>query len=154
MIVADRAVCTDLAFEDFALRSALDLWRTKCAGRVMPARGDFSHQDFMPFMGDITLIDVEYDPLRFRFRLIGTNIVQTVMRDMTGSYLDDIYPPNSYENVVRSFQYILEHRRPVRGTGNVSHAEKEYLRVEVLDAPLSSDSETIDMIIKFVAWTN
>jgi len=153
-IVSDRAVDTKLQFNDQFLQSALDLWREKCAGREMPSRADFSHEDFLPFMGDIALIDVEQEPLRFRFRLIGTNITTTVMRDMTGQYLDMIYSGDNYDNAVRSFMSILDHGRPVRGTGNVSHAEKDYRRVEVLDAPLSSDGETIDMILKIVAWAN
>lgn len=150
-IVADRMVDTELAFGSPNLHAALAMWREKAAGRTMPARSDFSHEDFLPFMGDIALVDVESEPRRYRFRLIGTNIVVMVNRDMTGRYLDEIYTEESYDNVVRSFDYILEHKIPVRGVGNVSHADKGHLQIEVLDAPLSSDGANVDMILKVVA---
>ena len=150
-IVADRVVDTGLGFNDKSLRAAVTLWQEKAAGRAMPARSDFSHEDLWPFMGNIALIDVEPAPLRYRYRLIGTNIVSLVDRDMSGRYLDDVYAGEKYEYVVWSFDYIRTHKVPVRGTGNISHAEKGHLRVEVLDAPLSSDGETVDMIFKVVA---
>lgn len=151
--MADRVVDTGLAFHSEKLRKALDLWRDKAGGRALPARADFSHEDLWPFMGDVALIEVEQSPLRFRFRLIGTNIVAMVDRDMSGRYLDDVYTGASYDDAVRSFDYILENKVPVRGAGNISHAEKGHLRVEVLDAPLSSDGTTVDMILKVVART-
>jgi len=125
----------------------------------MPARANFAHEDLWPLMGDIALIDVETAPLRYRYRLIGTNIVSLVDRDMSGRYLDDVYRGEKYDNyrgekydnVVRSLDYIRAHKVQVRGAGNISHAEQDDLRVEVLDAPLSSDGETVDMVLKVVA---
>ena len=102
-------------------------------------------------MGDIALIDGETAPLRYRYRLIGTNIVSLVDRDMSGRYLDGVYRGEKSDNVVRSLAYIRAHKVQVRGIGNISHAEQDDLRVEVLDAPLSSDGETVDMILKVVA---
>lgn len=150
-IVADRIVDPGLGFRDPKLLSALELWREKANGRAMPARGDFSHEDLWPFMGDVALIDIERNPLRYRFRLIGTNVADMVKRDMTGRYLDEIYSGENFYNAVRSFTHILKHRCPVRGTGNISHAEKSHLRVEVLDAPLSTNGADIDMILKVVS---
>jgi len=151
--LGDRMLDESLDFKTPELQAAYRLWAEKCGAKTMPSRSDFSHDDLAPFMGNIALINVENQPVRYQFRLIGTNITSIVKRDMTSGYLDEIYDVDAFSNVVRSFEYILENRRPVRAFGNVSHAEKGHLNVEVLDAPLASDGQTIDMIIKFVKWT-
>lgn len=148
--IEDRVLDPSLHFVARSLQSALKLWRGKCGGNGLPSRQDFSVDDLAPYLGSIALIDVEHAPLRYRYRLIGTNITSMVQRDMSGIYLDEIYPPDAYENVTRSFAYILENREPVRGFGSVAHALKGHVNVEVLDAPLSSDGQTINMIMKFV----
>lgn len=74
-------------------------------------------------------------------------------RDSTGRYLDEVYGPEAFANATRSIAHILQHRRPVRGFGNVSHADKGHIDIEVLDAPLAADFETIDMIFKLVVQT-
>ena len=68
-----------------------------------------------------------------------------------GGISTTFYRGEKYDNVARSLDYIRAHKVQVRGDGNISHAEQDDLRVEVLDAPLSSDGETVDMILKVVA---
>ena len=48
-------------------------WRNRLHGREMPARRDFDVLDLDYVLGDLNLIDVEHAPLRFRFRVHGTN---------------------------------------------------------------------------------
>ena len=74
-------------------------------------------------------------------------------RDQTNEYLDEICGDEALKNVVRSFDYILENRRPIRAFGNVSQAKKGHLNNEVIDGPLATDGQTVDIIIKFVKWT-
>lgn len=151
--IGNRRVDPSLRFDAALLRDALALWQSKCVNHAFPARADFSVEDLAPFMGHIILIDVERDPRRYRFRLIGSYITQMLGRDSTGRYMDDVYGAAAFENATRSNDYILEHRQPVRGFGNVSHANKGHIDIEVLDAPLSADGQTIDMIFKVVVQT-
>lgn len=126
----------------------LSLWESKRVGREMPSRGDFTPEGLKAQLGNIVLIDVEYSPTRFRYRLIGTEIVNVLSRDSTGKYLDELYDPEFYEMAVNSYQYILEHHRPIRGYGNMTHANKQHVKFEAVDLPLSSDGKTVDMIMK------
>jgi hypothetical protein len=146
-----RTLDSSLRFESTELVAALGLWESKRIGNELPARSDFSHDDFRQFMGNIVLVDVETDPRRYRYRLIGSNVTELVERDMTGRYLDDIYGEPDFRKVVHSFSTIMENRQPIRGYSDVSHARKGHIHVEVLDAPLASDGVNTDMIIKFVS---
>lgn len=138
---------------EFLIR-AHALWDEKRNGRMMPSREDFDPETLREFLGKISLFDVEYDPLRFRCRLVGTGITTVTGRDITGQYLDEFYDPDDCENILRSFKHVIEHREPVRTGGTMSHVSKAHLRVESLDMPLSNDDETVTMILKVNEFVN
>ena len=70
------------------LQSALHR-NSKRKAAALPARGDFSLEDLAPFMGNIALINVENQPVRYQFLLIGTNIISIVneLRRVSGRNL-------------------------------------------------------------------
>jgi len=137
----------DLNIEAPALREILALWQCKCGDRAMPARSDFGPEELRAHMGWIVLVDVEPAPLRFRYRLIGTELTQWVGRDSTGRYLDELYAPEIYDTAISAYLAAIERRRPVRAHGRFLHAEKGHLPFESLDMPLSADGETVSMIM-------
>lgn len=137
-----------LSLEAPELRRLLNLWEERRGARSLPGRPDFSADELMSFGGRIMLIDVEHEPRRYKFRLIGTFIVDMLSRDVTGRYLEEVYPPDYYEQIIQSLEYCIEKRRPMRAQSKMSHAEKDHIIAEVIDLPLSSDGETVDMIMK------
>ena len=56
------------------LQSALHR-NSKRKAAALPARVNFSLEDLAAFMADADLINLENQPLRYRFLLIGTNII-------------------------------------------------------------------------------
>lgn len=66
------------------LRELYRYWESLRCGREFPARSDFDPVDIRDMLGSVALADVLYDPLRFRFRLIGTKIAQRWGFDLTG----------------------------------------------------------------------
>ena len=130
------------------LNELLALWRSRLGAREMPARADFDATELMRFGGRIALIDVEYAPKRYRFRLIGSRMTEILGRDSTGRYIDDLYQPGFYETAVGSYEAILRDRAPVTAHGDMKAIGKEHIRFESLDLPLSSDGAVIDMILK------
>ena len=67
-------------FED-----ALMYWESKRLGRKMPARRDLDPLLEVPQMTPwIVLTDVLHDPLDFRFRLIGSGVVDKSRANHTG----------------------------------------------------------------------
>jgi hypothetical protein len=130
------------------LEELLALWRARRGERLMPARHDFDAVELMRFGGRIALIDVEYDPKRYRFRLIGSKMTEVLGRDCTGAYVDDLYDPAFYHTAVEPYEIVLRDRKPVTSHGNMKRMGKEFLRFQSLDLPLSRDGERVDMIMK------
>lgn len=122
-------------------------WRNRLHGREMPARRDFDVLDLDYVLGDLNLIDVEHAPLRFRFRVHGTNAARRIGTDLTGKTVED-YPNPDYRNLVRQrcvtvvetrlLQRIFRERYPLNC---------ETLRWEALILPLSDDGRIVNMLL-------
>src|ERR1043165_4802710 len=68
-------------------------WTEKRGERAMPAYRDFDPLEFAWALGKVSLIDVEREPLRFRYRLVGSEHVARLGIDMTGKLVDDFASP-------------------------------------------------------------
>lgn len=136
-----------LSFEAECLSDMLRRWERWRGERPMPERADFGPADLRGHLGWVVLIDVEPAPLRFRYRLIGSEVTQAVGRDSTGRYLDDLYRPEIYETAITSFREILACRRPMRAFGTLRHAEKGYVPFEAIDMPFANGSGEVGLIM-------
>jgi len=114
---------------------------------MLPRRSEFDPIALKAHLGWIVLIDVEPEPIRFRYRLVGSNIAEMAGRDVTGSYLDELYDPDTAFEATKSFRMILETKKPNRVTASLLHAEKGHLTFEAIDLPLSDDGENVNIIL-------
>src|SRR3954465_869126 len=74
-------------------------WETQRGERAMPSRSDLHPEDMIGHLSNVFLIDVEEAPRRFRFRLIGTAVVDSYGKDLTGKYTDEV-APDSYRQMI------------------------------------------------------
>jgi len=125
-----------------------EYWESKLLDREMPARPDIDPTEIVHLLPYIILIDVEEAPERYRVRLVGTHVVDTLGRDHTGRYFDEVYPPEVYEKFVSGVRKVAGERRPLSGHGRVYFAAgREHIIYESLTLPLSSDCKTVDMLL-------
>lgn len=123
-----------------------DYWATRRGTRNFPARADLDPVEFSFALGNVTLVDVLYDPLRFRFRLVGTLMAQRMGWDLTGRMVDEIPDAKYRDSVIQGFRKVIEARRP-NTTLYEREVERRPRRFEVLRLPLAADGETIDMLL-------
>jgi hypothetical protein len=97
-------------------------------------------------LGDVLLIDVLHEPLRFRFRLHGTNLVRRAGYDMTGKMVEELPGLENRAVLVARCHALIETRRPIVATHN-RVVDGRRRRYEVVWMPLSSDATTIDMLM-------
>ncbi|MDW3205879.1 MAG: PAS domain-containing protein [Alphaproteobacteria bacterium] len=91
------------------VQEAFAYWNQKRGNRTMPRREDIDPIDIPSVIPHIILIDVDHDPLDFRFRLIGTYVDRHVSGSYTGLRHRDIPRKgpgsdiwNALENVART----------------------------------------------------
>lgn len=128
------------------LRQLYTYWEERRGARRFPARKQIDPLDLKFALGNLTLVDVLYNPLRFRFRLVGTLLIQRLGMDLTGLGLDDI-PDPAYRDQVRAvYGRVVE-----TGSGSVSYGERalegQRRNFEILRLPLAEDGVTIDMLL-------
>lgn len=135
-----------LAFIDPDLRRLYELWKVKRGGRIGPSRAELGPFDLRFILGNILLIDVLRDPLRFRYRLCGTNIVARAGFDLTGRFVDEHPEPQFRQAALGSYTKVAETRAPLQVVRDEIFDERSR-RYEGLLLPLSSDGNVVDMII-------
>ncbi len=136
-----------LSFESPVLVSLYDYWHSKCHGRDMPARSDISPTDLGANLAHVFLVDVEYDPERFRLRLVGTHGTEFMKRDYTGKYYDEAYSSDQLSRILEVVRYPVRERRAIRHYGNVYFGDdREFLRYESAHMPLSGADGRVAML--------
>ena len=96
--------------------------------------------------------DVSRDPVRYRYRLCGTELVRSLGREVTGLWLDEAHSqvlenPASRER----FRFMLETGRPTWRKGPplwLRHVD--HRTVESCIVPLATDGENVDKMLGFV----
>jgi hypothetical protein len=127
-------------------------WQERRAGREFPSRSDFDPVDLKYLLGSLSLIEVRHQPLRFRFRLHGSDNVSHVGMDLTGKDLDS-FPYDQTRTLIQAhYEAVVVERRPVGRTRNGAFTDGRVWRYEILVLPLSSSGATIDMLMSALVW--
>lgn len=143
-----------LAIDRPELRNLLDIWDALRRGRRMPARADLDLFDLKQHLGDLFLVDVERDPLRFHYRLVGTRITHAVQRDATGKYFTDIYAGWLLDTWTEAHAWVVKERAPLRVLSRTGDPYTRIYAYEGLLLPLSADGETVNIVLGDLLFTS
>jgi len=151
----DAGITADpsLAFERAELKDLLAKWDALRHGRLMPARADLDLFDLKRHLGDLFLVDVEREPFRFRYRLVGTRITNAVQRDATGLYFEDLYAGKLLGSMIEVETWVVTQRAPLRIFSRTGHPHTRIYAYEGLLLPLSADGETANMVLGELLFT-
>jgi hypothetical protein len=140
----------ELRIEHPSLRRLYGYWDEKRDGRRFPARADVDPLELGFVLGNLSLIDVLHDPLRFRIRLQGTLAASRLGYDMTGRFVDEIPDPEYRQVVLQTYRDVVEQGRPLRDVRETMLDSRSH-RYEIVWLPLSDDDATINMLMTCVA---
>ena len=124
-------------------------WEGKRGDRTMPARRELDPGEIVPLLPHVYMVDVQRDPLRFRYRLIGTAICNFLGRDYTGRTVDAATygEGENLDRLLQLFTTVVETRGPVAYKGNIWYvSDREWRQVEALLLPLSADGVSVNII--------
>jgi hypothetical protein len=137
----------ELRFEDRRPLRLLAYWQDKRRDGRLPARRDIDPAELREHLGNLVLIDVQREPLRMRYRLIGSAITHAMQRDSTGKYYDELYGPELLAQIETSFRWLIANKAPLRASGEAFYPDRNFYRYEVLNLPLAEDGENVDMVL-------
>lgn len=139
-----------MILEQPVLRQLHTYWETKRAGRAYPGREDIDPMDLRFILGSLILLDVEPEPLRFRYRLFGSDIARQQGFDMTGKYLEQHPWPELATLAKQTYLQVLASRMPslIRRRGLI---DDQYMDHVSLILPLGHDQ--VEMLLAGVVFT-
>jgi len=118
------------------------------AGGGLPARRHLDPIDIPELLPSIWMIDVKRNPLRFRFRLVGTEIVKFTGRDATGRWLDEVYSGYADSEAGRFHTQVAVSGEPAyRKSGIISNPDRDLVEAERIYLPLAEDGRTVDILL-------
>ena len=131
------------------LRQLFAYWDGKRAGNRMPSRRDMDPVEIEPqLLPWIVLLDVEQTPRRFRYRLIGTRVVEMLDRDLTGRYVDELRDLGPVvDTILGRYGTVVDSRRPLNFEDELLDVNGRRSWAERLALPLGGDDETVEAVM-------
>jgi len=126
-----------------------DYWRSLAPPDRLPGRQDLVPEDIAPLWSRAWMLDVFRNPLRYRYRLCGTEMVRSVGREITGQWLDEVHPslianPQSRER----FRFMAETGVPTWRRGPpLWTRDPDHRSIETCIVPLADDGRTVDKML-------
>jgi hypothetical protein len=121
---------------DPALRELHGYWQAQRGDRAMPTRGDIDPAAIPRLLPKIMLIGVEPGP-RFRYRLMGSELIERFGRNATGLYVDEVLAGAHREFMLALYADVCDLGQPVGALSRYVDASGVEFRCSRLVLPLS-----------------
>jgi hypothetical protein len=130
-----------------------DYWRSKvqAKGGKLPSRQDLDPAEIPDLLPVMFLVEVvrEDGRLRYRHRLMGTELIERGGRDPTGTFFEEVFTPEEMARLTAIYDQVV-----ASGTPHLLRADLEgpllksleYVTYQRLLLPLAGDGETVDML--------
>ena len=91
-------------------------WLAQRGSNGIPDRAAFDPAEFKSLMPNLVIVDVEPEPFRLRYRLVGTRVAEFTGFDFTGKYLDELVALGSLGQWVEHYGSACRNRAPIFGS--------------------------------------
>jgi hypothetical protein len=145
----DYHVPEDRSFWHPLIQQFYDYWLSITPSPALPGRQHVVPEQMAAWLPRLWLLDVYRDPLRYRFRLCGSVMVNSVGAEVTGRWLDEVHPASANDPSSRDrFRFVAVAGRPAWRRGTPRWARPpEFRTVESLLVPLAADGCVVDKIM-------
>jgi len=121
----------------------------------LPGRQHFDPVAIPRLLRWLWLVDIVRDPLRFRYRLVGTEHVMAFGRDTTGEWLDEAHPTFVTSSAYPGFVAAAGGAATSHYRGRpVYFVRKDFLSIERLILPLARNGWLPDIILGITVFTH
>lgn len=131
------------------VRRLYDHWLAIAPPGRLPGRQHLVPEDIAALWSRMWMFDVSQNPLRYRYRVCGTELVRSVGYEVTGRWVDEVHPelianPESRER----FRFMTETGSATWRRGPVLWArDPEHRTVESCIVPLATDGSSVDKLL-------
>jgi hypothetical protein len=130
------------------IRQFADYWQRKRGGRRAPARCDIDPTELGSFLPHLFMLDVIRPDMRFRVRLVGTDMERdSNMYNTTGRFADEVVPPHVYPELRDEIEDVARHFVLRYKVSDMAWQGRPYARYHRLMMPLSNDQQVVNMVL-------
>jgi hypothetical protein len=144
-IITEQELTSELIIEGFRY------WQSKRNGNAIPARSEFDPLLEIPGLVRFMMLkDVQWEPLDFRYRLVGTGLLNHLSADWTGKFMSEVEYQRPPSTIWDYHRQVAESGQPLFIKPNYVGPHKDYLFIESVMLPLANDHRRVDMIMIFI----
>lgn len=133
---------------DAKISSTYYYWKSITPSGRLPGRQHLDPSDIPRLLPNIWLIDVQYAPRAYRWRLIGTEAQAGKPRSQPGGALEDHLEGEALAKVLAVLDQVVDTRQPSWAKGRPIMPHEPAIRsIERLILPLARDGTTVDMLL-------
>ena len=141
---------------DERIAELLRVWRAiRPSADLLPGRQHFDPLAVPKLLRWILLVEVARAPLRFRYRLVGSEHVTAMGRNATGEWLDAAHPAFAVSTAYPQYRAAADGQVAYYRGPPTYVMEKDYIEIERLLTPLARDGKNVDMLLTmtvFAGW--
>ena len=131
-----------------------DYWLSRAPGEgMLPGRQHFDPLHIPALLPWVWMMDVQRSPLRFRYRLVGTEHVRVSGRDVTGRWMDEVHADATkveiYEQMIDAAERgaVGYRRGPPLFPQQANFSETERLLL-----PMARNGREVDMLLAITVY--
>lgn len=113
----------------------------------VPDRCALRPEDIKPLLPCLFIADIEHDPFRVRYRLVGTRAVEVTGFDITGHYLDELLSAEPDQPWMDHYRTVYVSRRPLFGATTVPTSAGKMFTYEFGIFPLRNGGQRIEQFV-------
>jgi hypothetical protein len=138
-----------------SFRELLAYWTEKRGSRALPLRKEVDPVDLQKHLGSLNMIECLPGLSDFRYRLIGTNIVQAYGRDSTGKTVRQLYADTDAEYcecLLHAYHEVATRKIMGRIKGTLRPVNKNFRTADSLLLPLDGGDGAVRWILNEVLF--
>ncbi|MBL8837617.1 MAG: PAS domain-containing protein [Alphaproteobacteria bacterium] len=135
-------------FRDRRVAELYRWWSAKCVSRLAPRQDECDIAEIPALRPIAHLIDVIEDPLRFRHRWIGSEVVHWMRRDASGQFIDAALYGDAAEEIHASLAIVTREVRPYRRRARMVWRDERGVTIESIEMPLLDEYGTVTAILR------
>lgn len=135
-VIGDASALSDARLE----RLFLD-WQKARIAEGLPPREFIDPSRLVYLLGSLLVFEVHEAPLRFRYRLIGTNVVDRIGVELTGRWLDQHPDVERREFIAKTLRMAWQAQQPVLFAYNMRAFNRVWPGASLVLPVAGSDSQ-------------
>jgi hypothetical protein len=129
------------------VRAMHDWWCSKGGPDRIPDRSQVDPLELTALLPNVLISEVERNPFRIKYRLVGTLVSEVTGMNITGCYLDELLSADPDQPWIEHYRTVYSTRRPLFGSTTVATAYNGTLSYEFGIFPLRRGGGDIEQFI-------